>query len=438
MKYYRLPSSLYVRNRERFAAHLTAKSLAIFHSADIYPTSADGSFPFKQATDILWMSGVDQEESILLVFPEAFKPEHREILFLKETNETIAVWEGAKLTKEQAFETSGIKSVYWLQEYESVLKELMAQVENVYLVTHEHLRRKTEVETREEREGAKIKAAFPNHQFLRSAPLLNALRAIKQPAEWEAMQTAATITAAGYDRILRFLRPGVWEFELEAEFLHEFIRRRSDGFAYTPIIGSGSNACVLHYIENNSPCEEGEVVLFDVGAVYANYACDVTRCFPVNGQFTPRQRQVYEAVLRVQKGAIALLRPGTFIQEYHAKVGDLMTAELMNLGLITAEEVAQQNPEWPAYKKYFMHGTSHYLGLDVHDYGLWDVPMQCGMVFTVEPGIYIPEEGLGIRIEDNIVITEGGHTNLTRAIPKEIEEIEALMAEARNARLEQG
>jgi Xaa-Pro aminopeptidase len=257
---------------------------------------------------------------------------------------------------------------------------------------------------------------------------------VKLSEEVETMQTAANITAAGYDRVLRFLRAGVWEFELEAEFLHEFVRRRSDGFAYTPIIGSGPNACVLHYIENNGPCEDGDLVLFDVGAVYANYACDVTRCFPVNGQFTPRQRQVYEAVLRVQKAAINLLKPGTFLHEYHARVGEIMTSELLELGLITAEQVAAQDPAWPAYKKYFMHGTSHYLGLDVHDYGPWTTPMQLGMVFTVEPGIYIPEEGLGIRIEDNILITEDGHVNLTRAIPKEVDEIEAVMEEARAAR----
>lgn len=435
MKYHPLPSSLFVRNRERFAAHLEARSVAVFYSADIYPTSADGSFPFKQATDLFWMCGVDQEESILVVCPDAFKPEHREVLFLKETNETIAIWEGAKLSKSQAQERTGIKTVFWLQDFERVMKEMMASVDNVYQVTNEHWRRSTDgPEVRGERENAKLRAAYPNHTFKRSAPLLHALRAVKLSEEVETMQTAANITAAGYDRVLRFLRAGVWEFELEAEFLHEFVRRRSDGFAYTPIIGSGPNACVLHYIENNGPCEDGDLVLFDVGAVYANYACDVTRCFPVNGQFTPRQRQVYEAVLRVQKAAINLLKPGTFLHEYHARVGEIMTAELLELGLITAEQVAAQDPAWPAYKKYFMHGTSHYLGLDVHDYGPWTTPMQLGMVFTVEPGIYIPEEGLGIRIEDNILITEDGHVNLTRAIPKEVDEIEAAMEEARAAR----
>ena len=404
-------------------------ALAIFHSNDIYPTSADGTLPFKQASDIFWLSGIDQEESVLVLFPDAPKPEHREILFLTETNDLIAVWEGAKLDKEQALAVSGIRTVYWLQDWNRVMKELMSQTEHVYLVTEEHLRRNNPVETRTMRLNKALKEAYPHHSYKRSAPALNALRAVKTQEEVEVMQIAADVTAAGYDRILRFLKPGVTEYELEAEFMHEFLRRRSRGFAYTPIIGSGANACVLHYIENNMPCNDGELVLFDVGAEYGNYACDVTRCFPVNGTFTPRQREVYEAVLRVEKAAIELLRPGAILAEYHVQVGELMTKELIGLGLITQADVDAQDPAWPAYKKYFMHGTSHYLGVDVHDYGLWDgSPIQEGMVFTCEPGIYIPEEGLGIRIEDDVVITKEGHINLTKAIPKEVDEIEAIMA----------
>ncbi|MEK9829367.1 MAG: aminopeptidase P N-terminal domain-containing protein [Schleiferiaceae bacterium] len=429
MRYHPLNSALFVKNRARFAATLAPKSLAIFHSNDIYPTSADGTLPFKQASDIFWMSGVDQEESVLVVFPDAPKPEHKEVLFLRETNAHIAVWEGAKLDKEQAFAVSGIKTVYWLQDWDRVMKELMSQTEHVYLVTEEHLRRNNPVETRTMRLNKALKEAYPHHSYKRSAPTLNALRAVKTEEEVEVMQIAADVTAAGYDRILRFLKPGVTEYDLEAEFMHEFLRKRSRGFAYTPIIGSGANACVLHYIENNMPCNDGELVLFDVGAEYGNYACDVTRCFPVNGTFTPRQREVYEAVLRVEKAAIELLRPGAILAEYHVQVGELMTKELIGLGLITQADVDAQDPAWPAYKKYFMHGTSHYLGVDVHDYGLWDgSPMQEGMVFTCEPGIYIPEEGLGIRIEDDIVITKEGHINLTKAIPKEVDEIEAIMA----------
>jgi Xaa-Pro aminopeptidase len=403
-------------------------SLAIFHSNDIYPTSADGTMPFKQATDILWLSGVDQEDSVLVIFPDAKRNEDKELLFLTETNELIAVWEGEKLTKKEAFEVSGIPTVYWLSDFDTIMKSLMSQTENVYLLTQEHLRRNTPVQTREMRLNAELKNIYPNHNYKRSAPFLNKLRAVKTALEIEVMKIAAEITAAGFNRVLKFLKPDCWEHEIEAEFIHEFVKRRSRGFAYSPIIGSGSNACVLHYLENNKQCISGDLVLIDVGAEYANYACDVTRCFPVNGKFTDRQREVYESVLRVEKASIELLKPGAVLSEYHKRVGDLMTKELINLNLISQEEVDNQNPSWPAYKKYFMHGTSHYLGLDVHDYGLWDgSPMEAGMVFTCEPGIYIPEEGIGIRIEDDILITSNGYINLTKEIPKELSEIEAAM-----------
>lgn len=403
-------------------------SLAIFHSNDIYPTSADGTMPFKQATDILWLSGVDQEDSVLVIFPDAKRDEDKELLFLTETNDLIAVWEGEKLTKKEAFEVSGIQTVYWLSEFDTIMKSLMSQTENVYLFTQEHLRRNTPVETREMRLNAELKTIYPNHNYKRSAPFLNKLRAVKTALEIEVMKIAAEITAAGFNRVLKFLKPDCWEHEIEAEFIHEFVKRRSRGFAYSPIIGSGSNACVLHYLENNKQCISGDLVLIDVGAEYANYACDVTRCFPVNGKFTDRQREVYESVLRVEKASIELLKPGAVLFDYHKRVGDIMTKELINLNLLSQEEVDNQNPSWPAYKKYFMHGTSHYLGLDVHDYGLWDgSPMEAGMVFTCEPGIYIPEEGIGIRIEDDILITSNGYINLTKEIPKEVSEIEAAM-----------
>ena len=428
MKYHRLNKQLFIDNRERFKSMMEPNSLAIFHSNDIYPTSADGTMPFKQATDILWLSGVDQEDSVLVIFPDAKRNEDKELLFLTETNDLIAVWEGEKLTKKEAFEVSGIETVYWLSEFDTIMKSLMSQTENVYLLTQEHLRRNTPVQTREMRLNAELKNIYPNHNYKRSAPFLNKLRAIKTALEIEVMKIAAEITAAGFNRVLKFLKPDCWEHEIEAEFIHEFVKRRSRGFAYSPIIGSGSNACVLHYLENNKQCISGDLVLIDVGAEYANYACDVTRCFPVNGKFTDRQREVYESVLRVEKASIELLKPGAVLSEYHKRVGDLMTKELINLNLISQEEVDNQNPSWPAYKKYFMHGTSHYLGLDVHDYGLWDgSPMEAGMVFTCEPGIYIPEEGIGIRIEDDILITSNGYINLTKEIPKEVSEIEAAM-----------
>ena len=428
MKYHRLNKQLFIDNRERFKSMMEPNSLAIFHSNDIYPTSADGTMPFKQATDILWLSGVDQEDSVLVIFPDAKRNEDKELLFLTETNDLIAVWEGEKLTKNEAFEVSGIKTVYWLSEFDTIMKSLMSQTENVYLLTQEHLRRNTPVQTREMRLNAELKIIYPNHNYKRSAPFLNKLRSVKTALEIEVMKIAAEITAAGFNRVLKFLKPDCWEHEIEAEFIHEFVKRRSRGFAYSPIIGSGSNACVLHYLENNKQCISGDLVLIDVGAEYANYACDVTRCFPVNGKFTDRQREVYESVLRVEKASIELLKPGAVLSEYHKRVGDLMTKELINLNLLTQEEVDNQNPSWPAYKKYFMHGTSHYLGLDVHDYGLWDgSPMEAGMVFTCEPGIYIPEEGIGIRIEDDILITSNGYINLTKEIPKEVSEIEAAM-----------
>jgi Xaa-Pro aminopeptidase len=428
MRYHQLKSQIFVENRKKFTELLKSNSLAIFTSNDIYPSSADGHLPFKQHSDILYLSGADQEESILLLFPDAHKESLCEVLFLKETNDLIAVWEGAKYTKDQAFDISGIKTVYWLSEFERVFNEMAINAERIYLNGNEHLRAHVETELRQDRMNKWIKEHYHAHEFERSQPILHRVRGTKTESELEVMRKAAEITTKGYKRILKYMKPGVWEHELEAEFMHEFLMNRSRGFAYTPIIAAGNNANVLHYIENNDQCNEGDLVLFDVGAEYGNYTCDVTRCFPVNGKFSARQAEVYNAVLRVHEGAISMLRPGIMLDDYHKKVGDLMTNELLTLGLITSDDVVKEDPAWPAYKKYFMHGTSHYLGLDVHDYGLWTIPVEEGMVFTVEPGIYIPEEGLGIRIEDDIVVTKEGHENLTREIPKTVEEIEAFMA----------
>ena len=407
---------------------MEGKSLAVFNSNDIFPISADSTMPFQQHRDILSLSGVDQEESILVLFPSCSNEAHREVLFLKETNEHIAVWEGEKLTKQAAFETSGIKTVYWLQQFPTILKQLMAEAASIYLNTNEHLRANTEVETREDRFIKKIKQDFPAHQVLKSAPIMHKIRSIKDPIEIELMQKACKITEAGVRRLLNFIKPGVWEYEIEAELAHEFLRNRSKGFAYTPIVASGKNACVLHYIENNQQCQDGDVILLDVGAEYANYASDLTRCIPVNGRFTPRQKEVYNAVLHVKTEAQKLLIPGTIMAEYHKQVGLLMEEQLVNLKLITLDEIKNQNQDWPAYKKYFMHGTSHFLGLDTHDVGIWHEPIQAGMVFTCEPGIYIPEEGLGIRLEDDLVVQEKGEPfNLMKDIPLQAEEIEDLM-----------
>jgi len=428
MKYLPIDNKLFITNRDKFAQRMQPNSMAIFNSNDIYPVSADSTLPFAQHRDIFYLSGVDQEESILIIFPDAVKEEYREILFLKETNEHIAIWEGEKLTKEKAFDTSGIKNVYWLQDLEKILFELMTLAENVYLNTNEHYRANIDTETRDARFIKSLQKTYPAHTYLRSQPILQRLRSIKEPQEIELIQQACDITEKGFKRILNFVKPNVMEYEIESEFIHEFIRNRSDGFAYTPIVGSGYNACVLHYIENNQKCKAGDVILMDVGASYANYSSDMTRCVPVSGKFTDRQKDVYNAVLRVKKAAAKMLKPGVLWAKYHIEVGKLMTDELIQLGLISKKDVKNEDPKWPAYKKYFMHGTSHHMGLDTHDYGILTEPMQAGMVFTVEPGIYIPEENLGIRLEDNYVVQEKGEPiNLMANIPSEVEEIEALM-----------
>lgn len=427
MKYAPIDSKLFIDNRDRFKQQLMPKSLAVFNSNDLLPTNADGHMPFKQNSDLFYLSGIDQEESILVLFPECHDPALREILFLKETSEEIAIWEGEKHTKKSAYATSGIKTVFWLNQFEVVFNKLMSEATNVYLNTNEHLRAVIETETRDARFIKWIKEKYPLHIYQRSAPILHHLRSIKHSIEIELIQTACNITEKGFRRILPFIKPGVMEYEIEAELIHEFVRNRSRGFAYTPIIASGFNACVLHYIENNKPCKDGDVILLDVAAEYANYASDLTRCVPVSGKFTPRQKEVYNAVLRVMRKATNLLRPGTMLADYHKEVGLIMQDELVGLGLLSKTDIEKQNPDMPAYKKYFMHGTSHYLGLDVHDVGLWNKPIQPGMVFTCEPGIYIREESLGIRIENDILVTNGNPVDLMANIPIEADHIEELM-----------
>lgn len=428
MKYHSIDSQLFIENRKKFTQQMTPQTVAVFNSNDIYPVSADSTMPFQQHRDIFYLSSVDQEESILVLFPNASNEAHREILFLKETNDHIAVWEGEKLTKERATATSGVKTIYWLQQFPTIFKQLMSEATGIYLNTNEHLRADTTVQTREDRFILQVKQDYPAHQVHKSAPILHRIRSIKEQSELDLMQTACDITEKGIRRLLSFVKPGVWEYEIEAELAYEFIRNRSKGFAYTPIIASGKNACVLHYIENNTQCQSGDVILLDVGAEYANYSSDLTRCLPVNGRFTDRQKAVYNAVLRVKNGAESLLVPGTMMNDYHREVGKLMESELLGLGLIDTTDIKNQDPNWPAFKKYFMHGTSHFIGLDTHDVGIWHEPIKAGMVFTCEPGIYIPEEGLGIRIEDDLVVRESGSPfNLMANIPIEVDEIETLM-----------
>ncbi len=428
MKYHKINKDLFIKNRKNFMSKMNDSSLAIFNSNDIYPISADSTMPFQQSRDIFYLSGVDQEESILVLFPDSPKEKHREILFLKETNEHIAVWEGEKLTKEAAFETAGIKTVYWLKDLEKILFELMTQCDTVYINTNEHYRANIETETREARFAKWLKQKYPAHSVAKSNPILQRLRSVKDGTELELMQKACDITEKGFRRVLDFVKPGVWEFNIEAEFMHEFLNNRSKGFAYTPIIASGNSANVLHYVENNQECKSGDLILIDAGAEYANYASDLSRTIPVSGKYTKRQKEVYNAVNRVKNEATKMLVPGTLWEDYHVEVGKLMTSELLGLGLLDKADVKNEDKDWPAYKKYFMHGTSHHIGLDTHDYGILTEPMQANNVFTVEPGIYIPAEGFGIRLEDDVVIQENGEPfNLMRNIPIEAEEIEEIM-----------
>ncbi len=409
-------------------AQMLPKSIAVFNSNDVYPIGADSTMPFEQHRDIFYLSGADQEETILLLFPEALDKKHREILFVRETNAHIAVWEGEKLTKSRATEISGIETIYWLGDFDKVFFDVMTEANTIYFNTNEHYRQAVETQTREDRFIQKCKLQFPAHQYAKSNPILQEIRGLKEPEELALMQTACNITEKGFRRLLSFVQPGVWEHEIEAELLHEFVRNKSKGFAYTPIIASGNNANVLHYVENNRECKSGDLILMDVAAEYANYSSDLSRTIPVSGKFTARQKEVYSSVLRVKNEATKMLVPGTIWAEYHKEVGKLMTSELIGLGLLDKADIQNEDPDWPAYKKYFMHGTSHHIGLNTHDYGALKTPMKANMVFTVEPGIYIPNEKMGIRLEDDVVIQEkGAPFNLMANIPIEIEEIESLM-----------
>ena len=428
MKYLPISTELFIKNRLKLSKQMVSNSIAIFNSNDVFSTGADSTLPFEQHRNIFYLTGVDQEESILLVFPDAKQEAHREVLFVKETNDHIAIWEGAKLSKLQATASSGIKTVYWLEEFQSIFSRLMEESTHFYYNNNEHYRQAVEMETREDRFLKMVKSSYPAHKMVPNFPIMEALRGVKESEEISLIKTACDITEKGFNRVLGFVKPGVMEYEIEAEYTHEFLRNRSKGFAYTPIIASGYNACVLHYIDNNQECKDGDLLLMDVAAEYANYSSDMTRTVPVNGRFTARQKAVYQAVLNVKNQATKLLVPGTMWDAYHVEVGKLMTSELLGLGLIDKVDVQNEDPKWPAYKKYFMHGTSHHMGLDTHDFGALKSPMQANMVFTVEPGIYIPEENMGIRLEDDVVIqAKGSPVNLMQNIPIEIDEIEALM-----------
>ena len=389
-------------------SRMKKNSFAVFNSNDIYPIGADSTFPFEQHRDIFYLTGIDQEETILLLSPQDKEIKNREILFVKETDKNIQIWEGPKLSKEDARSISGIEKILWLNEFEPTLKEITSQNNGIYLNKNEHYRNNSETQTREDRFISKFKKEYPTHSVYRSNPILQHIRSIKDPLEINQIKKACDITEMGFRRILKFIKPGIWEYEIEAELLHEFISNRSKGFAYSPIIASGKNANILHYIKNNSQCKSGELILIDSAAEYGNYCSDLTRTIPVSGRYSVRQKAIYNAVLNVKREATTLLTPGNLWKEYHEEVGKIMTAELLKLGLLDKNDVRKQDPKNPAYKKYFMHGTSHHIGLDTHDYGLLNEPFEPNMVFTVEPGIYLPDEGFGIRIEDVVVVQESG------------------------------
>ena len=431
MRYDPIDPQLFVKNRHNLRQLLKPNSIVIVHANDIMPTNADGVMPFIQNTDLYYLTGVDQEDTVLILFPDAVDRKDQEILFVKETSELIAIWEGEKLTKEQATEVTGIRRIEWSASFESHLHRLVPQADHIYLVSNEHLRASTVVETKNDRFIKDCRCRYPLHEYQRLAPLMHQLRMYKDPVEVEMLKKAIDITEAGFRRALSFVKPGVGEWEVEAEYLHEFVRQRSRGFAYPPIIGSGRNACVLHYVENHSVCQDGDLLLMDVAAEWANWNADMTRTIPVNGRFTERQRDVYNAVLRVFRGSCEILRPGVTPLEWRKQTVDLMEEELIKLGLIDAQEAKDQDPEEkPLVKKYYMHGIGHHLGLDVHDVHPPSHVVQPGMVFTVEPGIYIRDENLGIRLENDILIGEDKNIDLFSSIPIEAEAIEELMQAA--------
>lgn len=427
MRHKSVDPEFFTRNRERLKSCLKPGSLVILHSNDVYPTDADGTMAFRQNSDLFYLTGVDQEETILLLMPDAVNPQDREILFIRETNEHIAVWEGEKLGKDDARKLTGIARVEWTSAFDSISHRLMPQADRVLLETNEHSRATLLIETRNARFIKSCQAIYPLHRYERLAPIMHRLRMIKHEAEVQMIKRACEITGAGFNRLLGFIKPGVGEWEIEAELLHEFVRSGSRGFAYAPIIGSGKNSCVLHYVKNDQVCREGDLVLLDVAAEWGGWNADMTRTVPVSGRFSKRQRQVYDAVLRVFRGANDLLRPGNDPTEYQKQILSLMERELVNLGLFSAKDAAAQGPDKALVKKYFMHGTSHHLGLDVHDVCPPNATFAECMLFTIEPGIYIREEGIGIRLENDFLIGKNSNTDLMADIPIEADEIEERM-----------
>ena len=427
MRHTPIDSALFTQNRQRLCGLLEANSLAVLNANDALPVNADATLPVLPNSDLFYLSGIEQEESMLVLAPNAFSASNREILFLREPSALLKIWEGHKHSKEEASRISGIKNVRWLSEFPGIFHQLMCEAEHVYLNTNEHGRASIAVETRDARFIADCRLRYPLHDYRRLARLLHELRVVKAPAEIALLRKAIEITDTAFQRVCRFVKPGVNEVEIEAEFVHEFTRHRAF-FAYSPIIASGANACILHYNQNDQPCRKDDLLLLDVAAQYANYSADLTRTIPVKGRFTRRQKQVYNAVLRVMRAGIAGAVAGKLHRDWQREAQALMNEELLALGLLKSKDIKKQTPEKPACFKYFMHGLGHPLGLDVHDVGYTQRPFAPGWVLTVEPGIYLPEEGFGIRLENNVLVTEAGPVDLTATIPVEAAEIEALMA----------
>jgi Xaa-Pro aminopeptidase len=429
MRHQPISNKLFINNRKQLLKELKTNSVAIVNSNDIMPTNSDGTMRFRQNSDLFYLTGIDQEETILVLCPDFPEKKYREVLFVRETNETIATWEGHKYTKEEARVASGIETVLWTSEFQKLFNTmmLMGDTKVVYLNTNDHYRADILIDSREARFVKWCLEKYPLHATERLAPIMHKMRSVKSSFEIEVLQQACDITNKGFRRLLKFIKPGVLEYEVEAELAHEFLRNGSRGFAYEPIIAAGADSCVLHYIENSKACKDGDILLLDIGAEYANYNADLTRTIPVNGRYTKRQKEVYNAVLRIQRAAMKLLKAGVVYFDYHKEVQKITESELIRLKLIDKTDVKNQHPDKPLLAKYFMHGTGHQLGLDVHDVGNMYHKMQVGQVWTVEPGMYIKEEGLGIRIENNVAITKTGLLDLMKDIPVEAEEIEELM-----------
>ena len=426
MRHIPIDSKLFAIHRKNLSDKLPARALAITNANDVLPTNADGTFPIHPNSDLFYLSGIEQEESILVLFPDCPNPKHREILFVREPSEHLKIWEGYKHTKDDAQKISGIQTVYWTKDFDNIFQLLAAEAETFFLNDNEHSRAANEVETRDQRFNKKIQLDYPLHKIDRLAPHLHNLRFCKNPLEVKQIKQAIDVTARGFHRVLKMVKPGVTEYEIEAEWAKEFIKRRCK-FAYTPIVASGGNACVLHYLQNDQTCRKGELLLMDVGACYANYNADLTRTIPVSGKFTRRQKQVYNAVLRVLRQCIENATIGKSLKEWQTDSHDMMTEEMLRLKLITKSQVKKQDPDQPACRKYYMHGLGHSLGLDVHDVCNGQTEFRENSVFTVEPGIYLPDEGFGVRLEDDIQITKSGPVNLMSKIPIEAEEIEQIM-----------